>query len=404
MGHGWRRVMENVRQKVGAGDRAFKATSNSRNEAMFKETTDFCSHLRLLERDLRGIHREIEGRRNAAAAVGQPIGNIHYLRAAKFVNLKAILMSPLPRAYDEGQNGAVPCSEEPMLIGQGVAVDCLPQAAADLKARLEEEVIKPLRLWLTAYKVVSDRMEKLEALRLELDSRRRTVDTLGDKLERLHSIQANPQQKERHEQELEKVSQTLQHKQEKLTRTSNAYRDLEQTVFNSLNTLIKDTGVLRDYTGISMQLLQECYQKSHSAFSTATPLLEYNSTSENLFNQHSHYHNMEPTQSERGMIVRQLTERAQQPAPGRLNSGKDVAGGRGAVMYADAGLDEGGDAGGSYGIDQHQPGPGYPDVPPVSLPAGVMANPYQAAYQHGPSGRYMTSPAPSAWQTQPAQY
>ncbi len=29
--------------------------------------------------------------------------------------------------------------------------------------------------------------------------------------------------------------------------------------------------------------MQECYQKGYSAFSTATPLLDYNSTSDNLF-------------------------------------------------------------------------------------------------------------------------
>lgn len=60
MGYGWRRVMETMRQKVGT-DKAFVATSNARNEAMFKEATDFCNHLRLLERDLRSMHKEIDG-------------------------------------------------------------------------------------------------------------------------------------------------------------------------------------------------------------------------------------------------------------------------------------------------------------------------------------------------------
>lgn len=35
-----------------------------------------------------------------------------------------------------------------------------------------------------------------------------------------------------------------------------SYREAEQMVFNSLNTLIKDSGVLRDYAGISLQLVQ----------------------------------------------------------------------------------------------------------------------------------------------------
>lgn len=38
--------------------------------------------------------------------------------------------------------------------------------------------------------------------------------------------------------------------------TSSAYCEMEQLVFNSLTTLIKDTGVLRDYAGLSLLLVQ----------------------------------------------------------------------------------------------------------------------------------------------------
>ncbi|EFJ46717.1 hypothetical protein VOLCADRAFT_105381 [Volvox carteri f. nagariensis] len=315
MGHAWRVVMENVRQKVGA-DRTFKATSNARNEAMFKEATEFCTHLRVLERDLRSLHKEID---------------------AKFTNLRNILSSPLPRAFEEGRDGAVPCTEEPKLIGQGVGVEILQQAANDLKARLDEDVIKPLRSWLIAYRAVCDRMEKLEAVRLELDSRRRTVDSLTEKVDRLEKTVPTPQQKDKHEQELEKMTQLLHHKRDKLTRTMHAYRELEQTVFNSLNTLIKDTGVLRDYTGLSLQILQECYQKAYSAFSTATPLLDYNSTSDSLF---THMPMMD------NVPVRMVapSERSRQQSD-RLGARKDGMG-----LYAPA-SDDGGDAG-QYGNDQ----------------------------------------------------
>lgn len=59
MGFGWRRVSEAVRQKV-VTDRQFAPTSNARNEAMFKEATDFCTHLKTLEKDLRALHKEVE--------------------------------------------------------------------------------------------------------------------------------------------------------------------------------------------------------------------------------------------------------------------------------------------------------------------------------------------------------
>ena len=60
MGYGWRRVTEAVRQKV-TTDKQFLPTSNARNEAMFKEASDFCVHLKTLERDLRSLHKEVEG-------------------------------------------------------------------------------------------------------------------------------------------------------------------------------------------------------------------------------------------------------------------------------------------------------------------------------------------------------
>ncbi|GLI69667.1 hypothetical protein VaNZ11_014345 [Volvox africanus] len=364
MGQAWRIVMENVRQKVGT-DRTFKATSNARNQAMFKEATEFCKHLRVLERDLRSIHKAID---------------------AKFANLRNILCSPLPRAFEEGRDGAVPCTEEPKLIGQGVGLEVLQQAANDLKIRLDEDVIKPLRSWLIAYRSVRDRMEKLEALRLELDSRRRTVDSLNEKVDRLDRMQPAPQQKDKHEQDVEKTTHLLHHKGEKLTRTMHAYRELELAVFNSLNTLIKDTGVLRDYTGLSLQIVQECYQKGYAAFSTATPLLDYNSTSDNPF---AHMQMIDNITARVGAP----SERSRQPSD-RLGARKDGLG-----MYAPP-SDDVGDAG-QYGNDQQiQPQmSGYGDMQqPV--------NPYHGAYQPSPSAkRFMTSPSRSpAWQDQVMQY
>lgn len=60
MGQGWRRVTEAVRQKVGA-DRGFKPTSNARNEAMFKEATDFAALIKVLEKDIRALEKNVEG-------------------------------------------------------------------------------------------------------------------------------------------------------------------------------------------------------------------------------------------------------------------------------------------------------------------------------------------------------
>lgn len=77
--------------------------------------------------------------------------------AGNFTNLRNILLSPLPRAYEEAQSGvAVACSEgDAKLIGQGIQADALLHVAQDLKNRLEEEVVKPLKHWYHAYKNIA---------------------------------------------------------------------------------------------------------------------------------------------------------------------------------------------------------------------------------------------------------
>jgi hypothetical protein len=53
-----------VKQKWGLSlEKNFRATSNSRNEAMFKEASTFATHLRTVEKDLTTLERDIEGAR-----------------------------------------------------------------------------------------------------------------------------------------------------------------------------------------------------------------------------------------------------------------------------------------------------------------------------------------------------
>eukprot|EP00798_Chlamydomonas_sp_ICE-L_P030029 gene30029-17923_t len=147
MGQGWRRVSEAVRQKVGmnGADKAFKATENSRNEAMFREATTFAHHLRVMERDLRSMSKQVDG---------------------QFNSLKDILLSPLPRAWDMGANGPVPLELQPQAIGQNVNIDKILQSADEMKKRLEAEVIQPVKEWMVAYRTIQDRMKQLESVSL----------------------------------------------------------------------------------------------------------------------------------------------------------------------------------------------------------------------------------------------
>ena len=55
----------------------------------------------------------------------------------------------------------------------------LARVSKETGKKLESEVLAPMERWLNAFALVQNRMRKLEALRLEVDSRRRTVANLG---------------------------------------------------------------------------------------------------------------------------------------------------------------------------------------------------------------------------------
>lgn len=68
------RMRPQVRQTLGGpigADKNFLVTSNARNEAMFREASEFSAHIRTLERDLQAMEKQVAGAymRRAAAAV-----------------------------------------------------------------------------------------------------------------------------------------------------------------------------------------------------------------------------------------------------------------------------------------------------------------------------------------------
>ncbi|KAI8465768.1 MAG: hypothetical protein J3K34DRAFT_77933 [Monoraphidium minutum] len=241
----WRVIAETARQKLGLSlDQSFRATSNARNEAMFREASTFAAHLRQVEKDLTAWERDIE---------------------ASFTDFRTIMLSPLPRVYEEGHNGqAVPSEPEPTMIGGDVQVERLTSASAETKKRLDIEVLQPIKQWMVAYRTILERMRRLESLRLELDSRRRTVMELQVRCERLRAGLGST--RARGEMELELALRKMQHKEDKMQRTMSQFQEMEQTVYNSLFTLIKDTSVLRDYAAAAILIVNECLQAGYAAF------------------------------------------------------------------------------------------------------------------------------------------
>jgi len=182
-----------------------------------------------------------------------------------FSNLRGVMLSALPRVYEEAATGAaVPSEPEPTLIGGDVQVERLTGAAAEARKRLDVEVAQPIRQWTAAYRTVAERLKRLESLRLELDSRRRTVAELQGKVERVRANLGTTRAKG--EADMEATLRRMQHKEDKMARCAAAYGEAEATLHNSLFTLIKDTSVLRDYAAAAILIVQEAFASGYAAF------------------------------------------------------------------------------------------------------------------------------------------
>lgn len=65
----------------------------------------------------------------------------------------------------------------------------------------------------------------------------------------------------------------MQHKEDKMQRTASQFQEMEQTVYNSLFTLIKDTSVLRDYAAAALLIINVSLGGLQSSCSTHCALV-----------------------------------------------------------------------------------------------------------------------------------
>jgi len=125
-----------VKQSWHLTDKAFVATSNSRNENMLREAGDFAGHLKRCEKEIRTLKNATEGApvaraprqgpraRRAQAGPGPlpeataraPLTGARAARrgAGLLGATKLVMTAPLPRVYEEGPGGkAVPQGPAP---------------------------------------------------------------------------------------------------------------------------------------------------------------------------------------------------------------------------------------------------------------------------------------------------
>ena len=197
--------------------------------------------------------------------------------------VKAALLAPVPRVYQdvahsepesppgspagatgtlaklEGHTRAHPCGERVTLAGD-VDAESLMTTEATARTAMQRDVIEPLEAWIEAYHKMKEQEKEVEAQRLEVDSRRRTVADLTVK-EAKEQAAVQRSQDAKHTQRLEDARATLKHKTEKLDMTVARFNELESTLHANLVALAQDTVHLRTYLSNALRMRGELMLK-----------------------------------------------------------------------------------------------------------------------------------------------
>lgn len=240
-------------------------TPNTRNELMLKEATEFSVHLKRCEKDIRALKVATEG---------------------ILVTSKVVLTSPLPRVFEETGGGkVVPVAMGPAgtsgsapIGGGDFSPEELARISKETGSKIETEVLAPMERWMNAFSLVQNRMTKLEALRLEVDSRRRTVAKLGKKVD-VQRAQL-PQTRARGEYDMENTIKVLQHKEAKLSACRQSYKEHEALVYHQLTNLIRDTVWLKSYISAVLRVESEAFAVANVALGSMKAALPSASPSE----------------------------------------------------------------------------------------------------------------------------
>lgn len=264
---------------------------------MLKEAMSFSTHLRRVEKDIRAVKVATEG---------------------LLVTSKVVLTSSLPRVFEETGGGkVVPVATGPVgpsgispIGGMDFSSDEFARIAKETGSKIETEVLAPMERWMNAFSLVQNRMSKLEALRLEVDSRRRmywlggsiarldgsplprrwltrslaltslfqslsgTVARLGKKVD-VQRAQL-PQTRARGEYDMENTIKVLQHKEAKLSACRQSFKEHEALVYHQLTNLIKDTVWLKSYVSAVLRVESEAFSVANVALGSMKAALPSN--------------------------------------------------------------------------------------------------------------------------------
>lgn len=162
-----------------------------------------------------------------------------------------LLSSSLPHVYEE-QGSVTPAQS--VMVGGAVDAESLNKTIRDAGARVEADVVAPLAQWLSLYDTLVAKNKELESLRLEVDSRRRTVADLTVK-EAAQRAKLQRAADAKQESRLDEVVRTLQHKTDKLNASQAEYAKFEEELHARLVGLIRDAAYVKVHLGAALGTL-----------------------------------------------------------------------------------------------------------------------------------------------------
>jgi hypothetical protein len=229
----------------------FTPTSNIRNTTMSKEAVDFAAHLKRCERAILDMKTSAE---------------------TILTTTRNVMAAPLPVVFEDTAAAAGGAARPMASIGGAAfAGDAVTRLSQTASAQLQAQVLVPVRRWLEVHAALQARLKEVEALRLEVDSRRHTVIALAASVDKQRAALGAGGANGRLENSLEDTVKRLQHKEAKLALVAHKYQESEQALADDLGTLIKDAEWLRHYMATALRLQGEALMGAAAALGDVKP-------------------------------------------------------------------------------------------------------------------------------------
>ena len=195
---------------------------------------------------------------------------------------RSVLSSPLPRIFTKAAagSGSPPAALEHGPIGGDFAPDALGAALTEASHKLQDNVLAPMERWRIGFGTVARQMARLEAMRLELDSRRHTTAALAAERDRRgggggEAANGAPAPSSssagRAAARLDDLTKRLRHKEGKETAALNRFLAEEELVAQHLAQLIGDAEWLKSFVADVMRAEADAFGAALGALGPTKP-------------------------------------------------------------------------------------------------------------------------------------